>query len=219
MPTPIPASAATATATTTAPASAAARRTAVGDGGFGGGAPDSGGSGGGGTAPHGAEHERREPDMSAFMHDVARASLPVAIALLAFTAVARAALWADDPAVVRVGRQYLEPLSIWCLGAVGVQLFAVVAAGDAGALSLLLPIAMGAAAALLRPSEEAAPRPQPRPAAAAPRKRAAAPAPPTPPSSPPLGARPRPPASPAPASLWVKRADDEPARHGSLWSR
>ena len=62
--------------------------------------------------------------MSAFMHDVARASLPVAIALLAFTAVARAALWADDPAVVRVGRQYLEPLSIWCLGAVGVQLFA-----------------------------------------------------------------------------------------------
>ena len=147
--------------------------------------------------------------MSAFMHDVARASLPVAIALLAFTAVARAALWADDPAVVRAGRQYLEPLSIWCLGAVGVQLFAVVAAGDAGAVSLLLPIAMGAAAALLRPSEEAA---APAPAAA-PRKRAAAPTPPSPPV-------PSPPApSPAPASLWVKRADDEPARHGSLWSR
>ena len=86
--------------------------------------------------------------MSAFMHDVARASLPVAIALLAFTAVARAALWADDPALVRVGRQYLEPLGVWCLGAVGVQLFAVVAAGDAGALSLLLPIAMGAVLAL-----------------------------------------------------------------------
>ena len=147
--------------------------------------------------------------MSAFMHDVARASLPVAIALLAFTAVARAALWADDAAVVRLGRQYLEPLSIWCLGAVGVQLFAVVAAGDARALSLLLPIAMGAAAALLRPSEEGAP-------AAAPRKRAATPAPATPPSAP----VPSPPApSPAPASLWVKRADDEPARNGSLWSR
>jgi hypothetical protein len=154
--------------------------------------------------------------MSAFMHDVARASLPVAIALLAFTCVARAALWADDPAVVRVGRQYLEPLSIWCLGAVGVQLFAVVAAGDAGALSLLLPIAMGAAAALLRPSEEGAPAPAAAASerkAAAPRKRAAAPAPPTPPV-------PSPPASsPAPASLWVKRADDEPTRHGSLWSR
>jgi hypothetical protein len=54
--------------------------------------------------------------MSAFMHDVARASLPVAIALLAFTVVARAALWADDPALVRVGRQYVEPLSVWCLG-------------------------------------------------------------------------------------------------------
>ena len=147
--------------------------------------------------------------MSAFMHDVARASLPVAIALLAFTAVARAALWADDPAVVRVGRQYLEPLSVWCLGAVGVQLFAVVAAGDAGALSLLLPIAMGAAAALLRPSEEPTPAPAP---AAAPRKRAPAPSAPAPSPS-------KPAASPAPASLWVKRADDGPAREGSLWSR
>jgi len=141
--------------------------------------------------------------MSAFMQDVARASLPVAIALLAFTAVARAALWADDPAVVRVGRRYLEPLSVWCLGAVGVQLFAVVAAGDAGALSLLVPIAMGAAAALLRPPEEAAPTP-----AAAPKKREPAPSP----------SRPTP-AAPAPASLWVKRADEGPAREGSLWSR
>jgi hypothetical protein len=149
--------------------------------------------------------------MSAFMHDVARASLPVAIALLAFTAVARAALWADDPAFVRVGRQYLEPLSVWCLGAVGVQLFAVVAAGDAGALSLLLPIAMGAAAALLRPSEEAAPAPAAPPQAAAPRKRAAAPSAPAPSASEPVPS--------APASLWVKRADDGPAREGSLWSR
>jgi hypothetical protein len=144
--------------------------------------------------------------MSTFMHDVARASLPVAIALLAFTAVARAALWADDAAVVRVGRQYLEPLSIWCLGAVGVQLFAVVAAGDAGALSLLLPVAMGAAAALLRPSEEA-PEKAGAPAAAPRKREAAAPVPPTPSRS------------PAPASLWVKRTDDEPAREGSLWSR
>jgi hypothetical protein len=142
--------------------------------------------------------------MSALMHDVARASLPVAIALLAFTVVARAALWADDPALVRVGRQYLEPLGVWCLGAVGVQLFAVVAAGDAGALSLLLPIAMGAAAALLRPSEAAA---APAPAAA-PRKREPEPT-----------ASPSKPAAPAPASLWVKRADDGPAREGSLWSR
>jgi hypothetical protein len=157
--------------------------------------------------------------MSAFMHDVARASLPVAIALLGFTAVARAALWTDDAAVVRIGRQYLEPLSIWCLGAVGVQLFAVVAAGDAGALSLLLPIAMGAAAALLRPSEEttavpatAEPPRKTAPPVAAPSKRAAAPAP-SPPSAP--ASKP----VPAAPSLWVKRADDEPAREGSLWSR
>jgi len=140
--------------------------------------------------------------MSAFMHDVARASLPVAIALLAFTAVARAALWADDPAFVRLGRQYLEPLSVWCLGAVGVQLFAVVAAGDAGAFSLLLPIAMGAAAALLRPSEEEAAPPAP---AAPPRKHEPAPS--------------KPAASPEPASLWVKRTEEGPTREGSLWSR
>jgi nucleoid-associated protein YgaU len=159
--------------------------------------------------------------MSEFMHDVARASLPVAIALLAFTAVARAALWAHDPAFVRVGRQYLEPLSVWCLGAVGVQLFAVVAAGDAGALSLVLPIAMGAAAALLRPSEEAAPAPAAAPQAAAPpaaapkaaapTERAAARSAPAPSPSEPVPS--------APASLWVKRADDGPAREGSLWSR
>ena len=153
--------------------------------------------------------------MSAFMHDVARASLPVAIALLAFTAVARAALWADDPAVTRVGRQYLEPLSTWCLGAVAVQLFAVVAAGDAGALSLLLPIAMGAAAVLLRPSEEATATPAP---AAAPRKREAAPAP-----SPakPVPSAPAPASKPVPSapSLWVKHADEAPSREGSLWSR
>jgi hypothetical protein len=168
--------------------------------------------------------------MTAFMHDVARASLPVAIALLAFTAVARAALWADDPAIVRVGRKYLEPLSIWCLGAVGVQLFAVVAAGDAGAFSLLLPIAMGAAAALLRPSEEETPAPvaarsTPPEAAAPVATRSTPPVAPAPAAAPRQAAAPvpsaraQPAASPAPASLWVKRADDGPAREGSLWSR
>jgi hypothetical protein len=140
--------------------------------------------------------------MSAFMHDVARASLPVAIALLAFTAVARAALWADDAALERAGRQYLEPLSTWCLGAVAVNLFAVAAAGDAGALSLLVPIAMGAAAVLLRPSAEAAPA-APRPTAAAREPQPSAPAP-----------------EPAPgASLWAERAEEGQTRQGSLWSR
>lgn len=134
------------------------------------------------------------------MNDVAHASLPVAIALLAFTGVARASLWADDAPLVRLGRDYLEPLSTWCLGAVAVTLFAVVAAGDAGALSLLFPIAIGAAAVLLRPSEEPAPAPVRREPAA------------TPPSAPV-------PPAPASASLWVKRTDDQPARSGSLWSR
>jgi hypothetical protein len=137
--------------------------------------------------------------MTAFMADVARASLPVAIALLAFTGVARLAIWADDPKAVGLARRYLEPLSSWCLGAIAVHLFAVVAAGDAGALSLLVPSAIGAAAVLLRPSEEPA----------------AAPAPPSPPPAP--ASEPVPPA-PAP-SLWVKRAEDGPTREGSLWSR
>ena len=130
--------------------------------------------------------------MSAFMHDVARASLPVAIALLAFTGVARLALWADDArGRRRLARQYLEPLSTWCLVAVAVHLFALVAAGDAGALSLLLPIAIGAAAVLLRPSAEATAAPAP---AAAPRKREAArrPAAPT--------LRARAPSTPAPSA-------------------
>ena len=46
------------------------------------------------------------------MHDVARAALPVAVALLVFAAFARGVLWAqiDDPAAERVAREYAEPL-------------------------------------------------------------------------------------------------------------
>jgi hypothetical protein len=144
------------------------------------------------------------------MSDVARASLPVAILLLVLAATARAALWArlDDPRAFRLARQYLEPLSTWCLVAVATNLFAVSAAGKAGVLSLGLPLALGAAALMLRPSSEeerpAAVQPEPqRPA------RAAAPAAPVP-------------AAPAPTpvtSLWVEQADDAPAREGRLWSR
>jgi len=147
------------------------------------------------------------------MSDVARASLPVAILLLVLAGSARAALWAqiDEPRAVRLARRYLEPLSTWCLVAVATNLFAVSAAGKAGVLSLGLPLALGAAALMLRPTGEeerpAAVKPEPRRPA-----RAAAPAAPVAPV-PPAPAR-----TPV-ASLWVEQADDSPAREGRLWSR
>ena len=54
--------------------------------------------------------------MTAFLHVVARAALPVAIGLLACTAAAAAVLWSrfDDAQAQRLARQYLEPLSTWC---------------------------------------------------------------------------------------------------------
>ena len=82
------------------------------------------------------------------------------------------------------------------------------AAGNAGVLSLGVPLAIGAAALMLRPAGEEKPasapvKPEPAPAPA--------PVSPTPPA-------------PAPAprpwqSLWVEQADDSPAREGRLWSR
>jgi TctA family transporter len=139
--------------------------------------------------------------MSAFMHDVARASLPVAIALLILAATARAALWAqiDDATVQRIARQYLEPLATWCLVAVVTHVLALGAAGDVTLWSLVLPLIAGAAAVVLRSEGETerpvavAPQPQPQPA---------------------------PPAAAAPATgpLWAEPAD-EPTRQGGLWSR
>ncbi len=145
------------------------------------------------------------------MSDVARASLPVAILLLVLTGTARAALWAqlDDPRAMRLARQYLEPLSTWCLVAVATNLFAVSAAGKAGVLSLGLPLALGAAALMLRPTGE---EEQPAGVKPEPPRRAATPVAPPAPA----------PAAPAPTpvtSLWVEQADDSPAREGRLWSR
>jgi hypothetical protein len=91
------------------------------------------------------------------MHDVARASLPVAVALLVFAGTARAVLWAqiDDAAAQRVARQYLEPLGTWCLIAVATHVLALGAAGEARLLSLVLPFVVGAAAMALRSVGEA----------------------------------------------------------------
>ena len=137
------------------------------------------------------------------MEDVARATLPVAIALLIFAATARAVLWAriDDAQAQRLAGQYAEPLATWCVVAVATHVLALGAGGEAGALSLALPLCLGAVAMVLRSEGEAeGPAAAPKPPASSP---SAAPAP-----------------APAPAgSLWAGPVDDDSPRHGRLWSR
>ncbi len=145
--------------------------------------------------------------MSALMHDVARAALPVAIGLLICAAWARAVVWAqiDHGQAQRIAQQYLEPLSTWCLVAVAVHTLALGAAGDADVLSLALPLVLGAAAVVLRATGE----PSGPPAVA---REERPPAPP-PPATAPVPAR-------APdGSLWAEAADDETTRRAGLWSR
>lgn len=138
--------------------------------------------------------------MSAFLHHVAGAALPVAVGLVLCAAAARA-LSDRGPA-----RAYLEPLCIWCLVAVATQVLALGATGDAELNSLILPLAIGAAAALLR--EE---RREPEIARAEPENVAPAPAEPV--------AAAFTPASPEPASsLWADGRAEDQARTG-LWSR
>jgi len=154
--------------------------------------------------------------MTAFMHDVARAALPVAIGLLVCAAAAAAVLWSrfDDAQAQRLARQYLEPLSTWCLVALATHTLALGAAGEASVLSLVLPLALGAAAVLVRTAAD----PSPRPAPAEPMKRrAAAPAAPPPPAT---HAPPATPTAAHPAApLWADPADDESATRSGLWSR
>jgi hypothetical protein len=149
--------------------------------------------------------------MTAFLHDVARASLPVAIGLLILAGTARAALWArlDDERARRLAAQYLEPLATWCLVALATHALALGLAGEAGAFSVAVPLALAAATVLLRVSGEAAERPATtRAAAVAP---AAAPAPAPAPATPPTD----PPSNP----LWADPVDDEATRRTGLWSR
>ena len=155
--------------------------------------------------------------MTAFMHDVARAALPVAIGLLVCAAAAAAVRWSrfDDAQAQRLARQYLEPLSTWCLVALATHTLALGAAGEASVLSLVLPLALGAAAVLLRTAAGSGPRPAP----AEPAKRRAA-APPPRPARPPADAPPAATQAAHPtAPLWAEPADDEPATRSGLWSR
>ena len=106
--------------------------------------------------------------MTDALHHVTRAALPVAIVLLSFAFAARAVLWAqlDDAQAQRIARQYLEPLSTWCLIATGVYTLALGLRGDAELVAFVVPVAIGVAAVALRPQGEPSPgEPEPEPAA------------------------------------------------------
>src|SRR4051812_5097314 len=119
--------------------------------------------------------------MTDALHHVTRAALPVAIALLSFALAARGVLWAqlDHAPARRIARQYLEPVSTWCLITTGVYTLALGLRGDAELVTFVVPVAIGVAAVLLRPARERSEEPdrEPEPAAPAP---AAHPVTPTP---------------------------------------
>ena len=125
----------------------------------------------------------------------------MAIGLLALAVTAAGALWApvDDARALRFARQYLEPLSTWCLIALATHVVALGAAGDLDVLSLALPLVLGAAAAVLRSASGSEEQvvPQAAPVAPAPE-----------------------PTRPAPtsgSSLWAGH-DDEQSQRTGLWS-
>jgi hypothetical protein len=140
--------------------------------------------------------------MNGFLKDVADASLPVAIILLIGALAALAAVPArpDDARVQRFSALYLLPLCTWCLSALGLHTFAVVAGGDAGVLSLAIPLALalGVAAILLWSDANAE----------------------TDADAPPSDAPARPPvATPTATAAPARTPAPAPAAPGSLWAR
>jgi hypothetical protein len=142
--------------------------------------------------------------MSGVLHDVAAAALPVAIGLVALAATARGliAVELDHAPAQRLAAQYLDALGIWALAAVATHVLALGLAGELGLGSLIVPVALGVAAVLLRTTAG-------EPVAAA------TPVAQTPPPTPTADAP-----TPAPAhSLWVDTRDDDTTPRAGLWSR
>jgi hypothetical protein len=90
--------------------------------------------------------------MSSFLGHVANAALPVAVGLLVLAAAAQGMLLAQREHAG--ARRYLEPLSTWCLIALGTHALALIAAGRAGVFSLSVVLALAAGALLLRSAAE-----------------------------------------------------------------
>jgi H+/Cl- antiporter ClcA len=94
--------------------------------------------------------------VSAAMHHVASAALPVALGLLVCAAGARAALrwdFGDEP-LQRSVREHLEPLCVWCLGALVIYVFARSASGGSLLTSLFLGATVAAAVLALWQADE-----------------------------------------------------------------
>ena len=90
--------------------------------------------------------------MSGFLDNVATASLPVAVGLLILSVIAGGVLWTglEDEWAQRLARLYLEPVTTWCLIALGTYTVARLAGGDGGPLSVVLPLTLAFVAVLLR---------------------------------------------------------------------
>jgi H+/Cl- antiporter ClcA len=110
------------------------------------------------------------------MHHVASAALPVAIGLLVCAAAARAVLWwgLGDQEIQAQAREHLEPLCVWCLGALVVYVFARTATGGSLLTSLFVGSALGAVILALwqgaqepAPTQEQVAEPPPEPPAPA----------------------------------------------------
>src|SRR5262245_53186665 len=94
------------------------------------------------------------------MSHVANAALPIAVALLVLTAIARGVLWSGiEGEEQRIAAKHLEALSTWCLIATGTYALGIVAAGQASVVGIGASIVMAAAAVLLRTEEFAAKEP------------------------------------------------------------
>ena len=92
------------------------------------------------------------------MSAIANAALPVAVGLIMLAAVARAVLeWSSDQGFVRLSREYLEPLTTWCLIATLVYVGAHAASGDIGVLTIVIAAIIGGSAVFVRDSATEAP--------------------------------------------------------------
>ena len=90
------------------------------------------------------------------MSHVANAALPVAVALLVLTAIARGVIWSGiEGEEQRIAAKHLEALSTWCLIATATYAGATLAAGRVTVIGIAAAIVMAGAALLLRTEEPA----------------------------------------------------------------
>jgi hypothetical protein len=141
------------------------------------------------------------------MSHVANAALPVAVALLVLTAIARGVLWSGiQGEEQRIAAKHLEALGAWCLVATGTYAVATIAAGQLSVVGIGAAIVMAVAALLLRTEEPTANEPVQQEPERAVRR-----------SPEPVPTHVQTPA-PKPKSLWEEPSAESTPRPG-LWAR